>query len=335
MVNKIVSVGLKALLWGFAGTGLASLLLVGLVAWPLRQPPELASISQGARAVDRSNMPGLDRFQARDGTWLAYRRYPPSAVAANTPVAILVHGSSGSSTSVHALAAALAGHGVETYAIDIRGHGGSGARGDIGHVGQLEEDMADLVALIRKAAPTAPLTLIGHSSGGGFALRVAGSSIQHLFARTILLAPFLGAFAPTNQPNWGGWANADIPRIAALTTLRGIGIDCCEALPVLAFAVPAHSEQRQVPVYTERLRSNFGVHPDFRTDLATASQPISIFAGAADELMRSDKYAEAVHAVAPSVIVKLIDGVDHMGIVNSPRAISMIAEDVAKFGASS
>ena len=36
--------------------------------------------------------------------------------------------------------------------------------------------------------------------------------------------------------------------------------------------------------------------------------------------MLADKYADAVHAVSPSVQVKLIDGVDHMGIVgNSQR----------------
>ena len=42
-----------------------------------------------------------------------------------------------------ALSQALAGHGVETFAVDMRGHGTSGTRGDIGYVGQLEDDLAD------------------------------------------------------------------------------------------------------------------------------------------------------------------------------------------------
>jgi len=42
-----------------------------------------------------------------------------------------------------------------------------------------------------------------------------------------------------------------------------------------------------------------------------------------------------VHAVAPKVDVKLIDGVDHMGIVSSPRAVAVVAENVAKAGAGS
>ncbi len=40
-------------------------------------------------------------------------------------------------------------------------------------------------------------------------------------------------------------------------------------------------------------------------------------------------------AVAPAVDVKLIDGVNHMGIVSAPRAISIIADEVAKAGSGS
>jgi alpha-beta hydrolase superfamily lysophospholipase len=276
-------------------------------------------------------MPDIERFQARDGTGLAYRHYPVRAAAVGR-VAILIHGSSGSSTSIHALADALAARGVETFAVDVRGHGASGARGDIGYVGQLEDDLADFVAVVRKANPDAPLTLIGHSSGGGFALRVAASPIQNLFARTVLLAPYLGYQAPTNRPDAGGWVSADLPRIIALTMLRRIGIDCCDALPVVAFAVPPNSEKILVSAYTERLRRNFANHPDFRGDIAAATRPLTIFSGADDELMLADKYIEAARGLTPPVDVKLIDGVNHMGIVSAPKAVSVIADDVATRG---
>ena len=36
--------------------------------------------------------------------------------------------------------------------------------------------------------------------------------------------------------------------------LKRIGIDCCDALPVVAFAVPPNSEKNLVSAYTERLR---------------------------------------------------------------------------------
>jgi pimeloyl-ACP methyl ester carboxylesterase len=333
MVYRMVWFPLKLLLWGLGIVGAAALVLTVMLATPLARLPELTSVSRAARAVDRSTMPQLERFSARDGTELAYRHYPARGPA-KEKIAILVHGSSGSSIAVHALADALAAHGVETYAPDIRGHGGSGTRGDITYIGQLENDLEDLVAVVRKTSPSQPLTLLGHSAGGGFALRVAGSLIQDLFARTVLLAPYLGYDAPTNRPDSGGWASADIPRIFALLALRGLGVDCCEALPTLAFAVPANSEKILASTYSYRLMRNFATR-GYKGDFAAATRPLTLISGAGDELMLADKYAEAVHAVAPSVEVKLIEGVGHMGVVSDPRAVSAIAEDVAKAGAGS
>ena len=328
MRKSLINRSLKAVGWILGGVGTIAVLLTALVAAPLTRPPPLTSISDTARAVDRSSMPALDRFQARDGTTLAYRHYPARGTAVGR-VAILVHGSSGSSTSVHALSDALAARGVETFAVDIRGHGASGARGDIAYLGQLEDDLADFVAVVRKTAPTAPLTLLGHSAGGGFALRVAASPIQGLFARTVLLAPYLGYNAPTNRPHSGGWASADIPRLIGLAALRQIGVACCDALPALAFAVPQNSEKSLTPTYSVRLMRNFGTDGGYRADLAAATRPLTIFCGAADELMIADQYAEAVRGITPPVDVKLIPGANHMAIVSAPAAVSAIVDDVA------
>jgi alpha-beta hydrolase superfamily lysophospholipase len=332
MIATIVSGSLKAVVWGFAIAGFAGLVLAGLIAWPLRPPPELASISASRNSIDFSTMPEVSRFQARDGTELAYRHYP-ARTPAKERIAVVVHGSSGSSRgAIHTLSLALAARGVQTYAVDIRGHGESGNRGDIAYPGQLEDDMADLVTEIRKINPTAPLTLIGHSSGGGFALRVAGSPIQDLFQRTVLLAPYLGYDAPSSRPDAGGWASPDIPRFLGLTVLRHFGILCCESLPTIAFAVPPNSSPILASTYSYRLMRNFGSSSDYRKDLAAATKPVTVIAGAADELMFPDKYRDAAGQGAP---VSLIDGVNHMGIVSDPRALSAIADDVAKAGAGS
>jgi alpha-beta hydrolase superfamily lysophospholipase len=331
MIATIVSGSFKAIIWGVAVVGFAGLLLAVMIATPVRRPPELISISSTARAVDRSDLPGIDRFHARDGTELAYRHYPARGPASGQ-IAVVVHGSSGSSIAVHALAKGLAGRGVDTYAPDIRGHGASGSRGDIGYLGQLEDDMSDLVAEIRKANPTGPLTLLGHSSGGGFALRLAGSPIQNLFDRTVLLAPYLGYDAPSSRQNAGGWASPDIPRFLGLSLLRRLGMVCCESLPTIAFAVAADSSAILASAYSYRLMRNFGTTPDFRGDLAAAGRPVALFAGAADELMFPDKFQDAV---GPRVAVRLIDGVNHMGIVSDPAAVAAIADDVAKAGSGS
>jgi alpha-beta hydrolase superfamily lysophospholipase len=329
MVRTIISGIFKAAVWSLAVIGVVGLVLVGMIAWPPRQPPEMASISDARKSVDFSSLPAIERFQARDGTALGFRHYPPVGPAKGR-VAIVIHGSSGSSaTTIHALSAALATRGVESYAIDIRGHGASGMRGDIGYVGQLEDDLADFVAVVRDTSPAAPLSLIGHSSGGGFALRVAASPIQGLFEQTVLLAPYLGYNAPSNWPNSGGWASPDIPRIIGLAVLRTVGIQCCESLPVLEFAVPPNSKKMLVSNYTDRLMRNFANHPDFRADIAAASKPLTIMAGADNELMLADQYPEAVRGAARPVHVKLIEGVNHMGIVNDPAAVSIVADYIA------
>jgi alpha-beta hydrolase superfamily lysophospholipase len=327
MSKWIVWFPLKVSGLGFGLVGIVALTLTAMIATPLERLPELTSISQSVRAVDRSSMPPLSRFSARDGTELAYRHYPARGPS-SSKIAILVHGSSGSSAAVHALADALAARGVETYAPDIRGHGGSGTRGDVGFIGQLENDMADFVAVVRKTSPAEPLTLLGHSAGGGFALRVAGSPIQDLFTRTVLLAPYLGYDAPTNRPASGGWAKADIPRFLGLTALDRLGIDCCQSLPTLAFAVPANSERILNPTYSYRLMRNFATR-GYQSELAGARHPITLISGASDELMLADKYADVVHAVSPSVEVKLIDGVDHMGIVCNAQGVAAVADYVA------
>jgi len=274
----------------------------------------------------------LARFVARDGTELAYRHYP-----ARTPttdrVAIVVHGSSGSSGgAIHALSGALATRGVETYALDIRGHGASGTRGDITYVGQLDDDLADFVAELRKVHPTAPLTLIGHSSGGGFVLRIAGSRLQNLFARTVLLAPYLGYDAPSSRPNAGGWASADVPRFIALELLHRLSLPFAESLPVIAFAVPPHSAKALTATYSWRLLRDFGASADYRRDFAGATGPIAIFAGAGDELIRADRLRDGA---GDRATIRIIEGVDHMGIVCDPAAVSVIADDIATTGWSS
>jgi len=84
-----------------------------------------------------------------------------------------------------------------------------------------------------------------------------------------------------------------------------------------------------VGTYTDRLMRNFAVHGDFRRDLAAATKPLTIFSGTDDELMIPDKYTEAVRGAKVAVDVRVLDGINHMGIIAAPKAVSIVAEDVA------
>lgn len=317
----------RGIVWLLAAAGLVAVVLAGMIAVPVSRPKALASISDTVRNADREGVPPLQYFLARDGSSLAYRRYTPTVPSVNR-AALLIHGSSGSSMAMHALAKGLAARGVESVAPDIRGHGASGTRGDIGYLGQLDDDLADLVDHLRKQGLASPLTLAGHSSGGGFALRVAGSANQTLFARTVLLSPYLGVKAPSTRENAGGWASPSVPRIIALSVLQAFGVTCCGQLPVVAFAVPPNSARILTSEYSFRLLQNFGTRRDYGLDLAPAHGPISVIAGRDDELMFADKYREAMQS-KPAIDVRILDGANHMDVVSTARFIAVVADDLA------
>src|SRR5262249_56769442 len=92
---------------------------------------------------------------------------------------------------------------------DIRGHGASGRKGQIAYIGQLEDDLADFIQAV---SPPQPITLAGFSSGGGFAIRFAGSKQQNLFQSYLFLAPFLSPDAPTTRPGSGGLGRFGVRR---------------------------------------------------------------------------------------------------------------------------
>src|SRR5271166_2270142 len=106
-----MSLAANLLLWLLALVGLAAIGLVAMLAAPVHEPPPLASIDEGAMSIDAAGAPELSRFQARDGTWLAYRLYPATSGAGDR-IAILAHGSSASSIEMHTIAMALAAQGL-------------------------------------------------------------------------------------------------------------------------------------------------------------------------------------------------------------------------------
>jgi pimeloyl-ACP methyl ester carboxylesterase len=312
--------------------GAAAIAAALMLASPVRPPPPLVSIHEGAMRIDGAGAPDLTGFQARDGTWLAYRLYP-AANGARDRVAILAHGSSASSIEMHVVAAALAQAGVTAVAVDIRGHGASGTRGDIAYRGELDDDLADLMGDLRKTYPAARFSLIGHSSGGGFALRIAGSPLGDSFDRFVLLAPYLGYTAPTNRPAEGSglWASPDTPRIVATAILERIGIDWPQSLPAIAFANIPEAKMNVTSQYSFRLLQNYTAPLDWKGAFLRAKGRIAVVAGADDQLMDSEAYRGALPPLGVSVTI--LPGVDHMGIVYRPEAIKAILAANAEPGA--
>jgi len=314
--------------YALALAGAAAVALGAMLAVPLKMPPPLASIHQGALQIDETGAPDLSRFQGRDGTWLAFRLYP-AANGAKDKVAIVTHGSSASSNEMNAAAKALAAAGVTAVAIDARGHGASGGRGDIGYIGEMEDDLADLLDHLSVDYPNAHFQLIGHSLGGGFVARIAGTPVGGRFERFVLLAPFLGVDAPSSGVGNQRWASADTLRIIALVILRKIGVSFGQSLPVIAYATDPAAAKVVTSRYSFRLLADYG--PDFdwaktQATIRSVASKVTVICGAEDELMNAPAFENELKPLGADV--KLLPGVDHMGVVYQPAALAALVETV-------
>jgi alpha-beta hydrolase superfamily lysophospholipase len=301
------------------------LLLAGMIAFGGGDaPPPLASISRPFHDVDFRDLPAIDTTPARRGTPIAFRVYRgTSGEPGREGVVIAIHGSSATSTSLHPLAKAISAAGWTVYVPDIRGHGATGRRGDIDDAGQLDDDLADLVALIRTRHKTARLVLLGFSSGGGFALHAAATPLGREFERVILISPMLGYRAPTARPGAEAWAKAFLPRIVALSILGRLGIHRFDNLPTLAFAIEPENAKILTSTYSFRLMTAFGTN-DYAADLRKASAPVSVIVGGADELFFAERYTETVKAVRPDASVAIVPGVGHITMTLDARALAAI-----------
>ena len=313
---------------------LVATLFAGAIAWAVAsggpgQPAPLDSISAPFKNVDYAGLPAPSRFVARDGTRLSYRVYEPEGGAPRGS-AVLVHGSSARSESMHLMAQGLARAGYTAYALDVRGHGESGHKGHIAYIGQLEDDLEDFVAAVK---PAAKRTLVGFSSGGGFALRFAGDARKTLFDHYLLLSPFVHQDAASYRPASGGWVSVGVPRIVALVALNSLGITRFNDLPVTAFALDARAQQLLTPSYSYALAQNFRPRNDYRADIRAASQPMEVLAGSDDEVFFAEQFAPVFAEAGRPVRVTLVEGIGHMNLTLQAAAIEAVAAAIDRLSA--
>jgi alpha-beta hydrolase superfamily lysophospholipase len=323
---SVVEGVMKIFLYALSSTVLVVLLMVtaALVWGGPGTPAPIASINDPFKSVDFSNMPALKNYQGADGAKLFYREYAPQGDNIKGS-AVLIHGSSASSESLHPMATVLAVAGVHVYALDVRGHGASLPKGQITFIGQLESDLQSFVQAVQ---PPSPSTLIGFSSGGGFVLRVAASEMQTSFDSYLLLAPFLGHTAPNYRPDSGGWVSVGVPRIVVLNALNAVGIHYWNDLPVVRFALTEEAKTFLTSEYDFNLNMNFAANADYQADLLNAKGKVVILAGDADELLKSQELQGMVQSAGKDWPVQLLPGIGHIPLSLEPLALKAIAEQV-------
>jgi non-heme chloroperoxidase len=226
---------------------LAVAVLAGMIVFGRGDaPPPLASVSEPFSRVDFRDLPPPQTTPSRDGSLITFRVWSAASPDEPERVVIAIHGSSAHSSSMHPLGKMLRADGIIVYAPDVRGHGGTGQRGDIDHAGQLDDDAADFVAMVRAKHPQAHLVLLGFSSGGGFALHLVGSPLGRMFERAVLISPMLGPRAPTARGIANAWATPFLPRIIALAILNKLGIHALESVRRLQAGLQSFLSMRRI-----------------------------------------------------------------------------------------
>ncbi len=300
----------------------------------LSQPKALKSVTDPFAQMDMSGLPPITRYRARDGAALSYRLYK----GGDAQVAVLIHGSAGSSYDMHSMAEALLQRGVTVFVPDLRGHGANYPHGDIAYLGQLDDDMADFMNAVHPQYAQARWTLVGFSSGGGFALRIAGSDPGRDFDRFVFVSPFLRYNAPTVRPATPGekaspdhniWYSVSIKRIAGLSILHFFGIRNFEGLPVLAFPVPADIDATTAS-YSFRLEENFQPHSNYSADIKSIKKPAQVFVGGQDELFLPEKFADVFGKLRSDIPVTIVPGMGHSDMITKPEPIALVVNTFPK-----
>lgn len=159
----------------------------------------------------------------RDKTKLFYHYYPSDAKC----TMIIIHGSGTDSRYLSNIANYVSENKLaRVITPDLRGHGRtSKTKGDIGYIGQYEDDLEDLILQIKSSYPNEKIVLAGHSSGGGLTLRYAGNPKMSSVDAYVMFAPYLGHEATTIKPNNSGeWVTVVLKRYIGLAMLNNLGI---------------------------------------------------------------------------------------------------------------
>jgi len=263
--------------------------------------------------MDYSKMPRYETYTCRDETKLEYHHYP----AQSEKILILLHGSGWHNQYFYKLADYLSSENItNVYAPNLRGHGRTPKRrGDIDYINQLEDDLDDFIEMIKIKHPTSKVILGGHSSGGGLAIRFAGSKYNNKVDGYILLSPFLKYNAPTIRENSGGWAFPRLPRIIGLSMLNGVKITIFNKLEVIDFNMPKeYRDGTETLTYSHRLNEGFAPR-NYKKDLANMNQKLIVVVGESDESFIGEKFSPVVSLYKEDAEVVLLKNTNHMGLV--------------------
>lgn len=311
---------------GGISTGIFAAVLAGLVFFSTTEEPSGNMESFAFSEVKESgpDLPELSFYKGADGERLAYRSYQSEE---SERIVIMLHGSGYHSRYLHPLAEGLAAREAATVVTpDLRGHGPTAERrGDVDYVGQIEDDLEQLIDHVREAYPEASLYLGGHSSGGGSVIRFAGGAAEADVDGYILLAPYIHHNSEVNQNTDEGWSNPNIPRMAALSIFNSLGATFFNGKDVISFNMPEnYRDGTETLYYSYRLQTSMHPRDDYDKDIQGLEADTLVIAGEKDRSFHVEAYPSLFERQKHAEVV-LKEDLSHFGVVTEAGSHEAIA----------
>ena len=271
----------------------------------------------------------VSHVHAADGTDILVRRWPADEAEAGgawagSPWAsvLIIHGLGEHSGRYEHVGDQFASAGIETYAYDQRGNGGSGGRrGHVDRWAQYHDDLEARLGAVRVGSAGRPVVLYGHSLGG---LIVLG------YLLTDRLKPDLAVLAsPGLDSTLASWKKAMAPLLGRLTPTLAIpnGIDGSTlsrdpSVAAKGAADPLNGTSSTARFGAEALNEQARVNRDF----GRLTLPTLVLHGEDDGLV--PPAASEVLASLPNVERRTYPGLRHE-LHNEPEGPQILDEVIA------
>lgn len=295
----------------------------GLIFWPI-------TLEKNTENYDYSGIEKPVNPELGEELWVEtennYKLFNRSYKSSSDDVMILIHGSGSDSRYLSDLANQIADEKIATVLTpDMRGHGrNAGEKGCLDYIGQLEDDIEEIISYCKKELQAKKIILAGHSSGGGFVLRYIGNKDNTKIDKAILLSPYLGHKAKAVKPNSGGWVQIALPRIIGLSMLNNVGLTSLNSLPVLFFNRPDNiNDDLQSPHYSYNMTMNF--NPDNHIEeIKNLSTPSLVMVGREDESFYPEEFPITFKPAEEYTQVEILENIKHLDIVKNKKTFQLI-----------
>lgn len=263
------------------------------------------------------HLPPLLTFKARDGEILSYCLYGHS----DRNLMLLLHGSSGHGANLDGFAKKMAQE-ATVCVPTARGHCKSGSKpGTCSYVGQLEDDLADLLNHLN-AQNYQFKSMVGFSSGGSLAIRFSGGKYGNLVDCYALLAPVVPAYKPLTRQG-SNWVRVNYIRIPLLVIANMLGLTCFNQATVITFNRPrSRNDGTETLSYSYNLLFSMNPRFDYLQDIASIDGRSIVIGGRNDECLIVDAYKD-LFKKSP---IYIFDDLNHFALVSDPRVLEKVRE---------